>query len=294
MKFIVLLLFLNIAFAQEVYVTVKGDNIMTIIEKNLPVDLTDVERDEAKKAIQRNNIHIRDWYRIRPGSQVDLSNLDFSVKEVIYVEDNPNLYLDQAIYKIGLMWGIHSMTYLEKYPDFEVQSDSLSFLNYGINFLYSYGKNKKYWRFQVGYEQSSFSFYDETITWARIYKERKHRNYFFFLEFNKLKQSFTTLNQSQIKINKLRYYNFLNLGFQLDYYFLDNPSYFFIELGGLISGDGDNIAGANGVAINLGNSYGLTKKSSIKPFLKFVTLFQDTDSAFLTVGLDFTYTFDVL
>lgn len=282
------------AFAQELYLTVKGDTIEKIIEKNLPVDLTDRERDKAKRMIRKHNPHIRDWYDLRPGRQIDLSRIDFNVKEVVYIRDNPKLYLDQAIYKIGLMWGLHSMTYLERISDFEVQSDSVSALTFGANFLYSYGKNKKYWRYSVGHEVSSFSFYDESITWFKLYKEKKRRNYFFFLEYNKSKQTFETLNESQFKITKTRNLHFLNIGYQLDYYFLGNDSYFYFEVGAMVAGSGNNVDGANAFVINMGNSYGVTKRWSVKPFMKFIGLDSDNDSYFLTLGIDLGYSFDVI
>jgi hypothetical protein len=287
-------IFSFLAFGEEVYLTVKGDNIETIIEKNLPIGLSEEEKYRARKMIKRDNNHVRDWYSIRPATQVDLSQVSFETKEVIYVEDNPDLYLDQALYQLNLYAGFHTFTYLESFSEFEVQSDTYSLKNYGASMLYSFGKHKKYWRYEVGYYSSTFSFTDETSYWFKVYKEKKRRNHYYYLRGLIRDQTFSTLDELQTKIQKQRQYQFLNLGYQTNYYFFDNPSSFYFELALLIDGEGDDLSGESGFGLNIGNSYGISSSISIKPFIEYTKILTDVDSTFLSFGIDLSIRMEVL
>ena len=101
------------------------------------------------------------------------------------------------------------------------------------------------------------SFYDEVSLGLSYIKKRG--GIISFLEYNKLKQTFETLNESQFKITKTRNLHLLNIGYQLGYYFLGNDSYFYFEVGAMIAGSGNNVNGANAFVINMGNSYGVSR-----------------------------------
>ncbi|MGK0367388.1 MAG: hypothetical protein ACI9QD_000522, partial [Thermoproteota archaeon] len=174
MKYLIFVLCLftfSLSAISQVLLSGKDETIDSIIQNNFPNNLSEKEIDDLKKLIRKNNRDIIDWYDITPETEISLDNLDIEAKEVIFVEDNPRLYDDQALYQVNFTWALNNLTYLEDFSSVEVQSDSYSFKNWGMDTTYAYGKSAIFTRFNLGTYHRNLSFNNEEMYYVKFLKE---------------------------------------------------------------------------------------------------------------------------
>lgn len=279
----------------QIYFVKKGDNILTIIEKNLPAGLTEQQKDLAQDQIKDSNLHIRDWFDIEPGTEVDLSNISFETKEIIYIEDDPDLYLDQAKYSIDFMWALNNLSYIEDFETYDVQSDTSSAQNFGINMKYSYGKSPAYLRWNLGYYKNDMTFNQERIYYGHILKERFWGPLDGFIGFWKDEQRFQTLDEQERKTVKDRDYYFVYFGLKLNYIILGVDSWLYFDTGVMVKGAGDGLGEEkDGYRLRIENRYYFGDSFFLEPFVDYTYIDTDRNLKYFLSGLNIGYSIEIL
>jgi hypothetical protein len=297
MKYLIFVLCLftfSLSAISQVLLSGKDETIDSIIQNNFPNNLSEKEIDDLKKLIRKNNRDIIDWYDITPETEISLDNLDIEAKEVIFVEDNPRLYDDQALYQVNFTWALNNLTYLEDFSSVEVQSDSYSFKNWGMDTTYAYGKSAIFTRFNLGTYHRNLSFNNEEMYYVKFLKENFFSYTDFYWGYEKMIQSYTSINTDLDKVKKDREYHFLTFGFNFNYYFLKRKFQYHFDCALLAYGTGDDLSNEFGMKVKFGHSFKMTKHFFATPYLDIFYLHADRGSQFLTLGFDVHYRVDIL
>jgi len=283
-----------LAQSDRFYYTKKGDNLLQILEEYVDLELDEEERKQQVLTVKKNNPHINQWEKMKPGQRIDMLGIEKRQIRVVEIEDNPDMYIDQALWR-GSLWGSFAdFTFTNKIQTFEVQAATSSNTNFGLNFEYAFSKSLEYARFRGGFERHAFSYYTHQAFFLDIKWEEYWENFTPYLTFQSRDLHFDTVNNQLVRDLSERTYRFMGLGNSLRYYIWENLTHFRFDISALVQSSGASNLDEKGLKILLENEFVIHPNFSCAPYVEYMTISSDQPIRFALAGIKVIFNFDIL
>ena len=291
-----LISFSSFVFSQSdrFYYTQKNDNLERILEVYVDLEVDEEERKQQVMTVKKNNPHIILWDKMKPGLRIDMQGIEKRQIRVVEIEESPDLYIDQVMWRGALWWSYADFSYTNKIQTFEVQAATSSYENFGLSFEYAYSKSTDYPRYQAGFETHNFSYYGHVTFNFDVKFEEYWENFTPYFTAQKRDLHFDTVNNQLIRDLSERSYLFLGLGNRLRYYIWENLTYFDVHIVALINSSGSENIKESGLKLKIENEFLFNPNFSVAPYLEYMTVSSSQPIRFGLVGVKFIFNFDIL
>jgi hypothetical protein len=285
-----------VVFAQNdrFYYTKKGDNLERILEEYVDLELEEEERKHQVLTVKKNNPHITNWNKMKPGQRIDMLGIEKRQVRMVEIEDSPDMYIDQVLWR-GSLWGSYAdFTFTNKIQSFEVQAATSSNTNFGLSFEYSFSKSTEYSHWRGGFERHAFSYYTHQAFFLDIRREEYWENFTPYLTFQSRDLHFDTVNNQLIRDLSERTYRFIGVGNILRYYIWENLTYFKFDISALVQSSGTSNLDEKGLKVLLENEFVVHPNFSLSPYLEYMTISSQQPIRFALAGMKIIVNFDIL
>jgi hypothetical protein len=277
----------------DYYFTKQGDTLELILKNILQRSLSTQDLTDQIKILKQNNPHINNWKQISPGQSLNLDGLKLKEVTVLDVEDQPEYYQSSSLWNISFIAAISSISFVDQLDALEVQAETASMSNWGINVEYAANKSEKALSYNLGRFQHRFNYFEDTQYYGYMQKKNVLTNTAinFGLEYRQF--NFNSLRSDLFTTNKQNKFVNLLIGSDFHYYLFDEITFFRFNLIYLINSTGSEVEADSAFGLKISNQF-TYKMIGIEPYLDYLYISRPNVSKFFIFGTKISLNINVL